>query len=143
MNQETRKSGKFTSRQSLPAASLYGLASSRRGGSRRFHCRSSLLSAHDLLHHCVEARIAAEIIEQWIYFDERNVESSVVVAMLQFVDGVRLIAQCCQNYRESIGRDVLRFCLFPQAGENLLRLVRFSLASIRLAQHGERERIVI
>ena len=42
-----------------------------------------------------------------------------------------------------IGRDVLRFCLFPQAGENLSRLVRFSLASTSLAEHGERERIVI
>ena len=40
----------------------------------------------------VPGQIAAQIVEQWIYFDERNVESGVVVAMLQFVDGARLIA---------------------------------------------------
>jgi hypothetical protein len=34
------------------------------------------------LHERFEARITAEVVEQWIYVDERNVESGVVVAML-------------------------------------------------------------
>ena len=54
--------------------------------------RKALFPAGNLSHERVETRIAAKIVEQWIYFDERNVESGVVVAMLQFVDRVRLIA---------------------------------------------------
>jgi hypothetical protein len=54
--------------------------------------RERLFPAGNLLQQRFEARIAAKWIEQWIYFDERNVESSVVVAALQFIDGVRSLA---------------------------------------------------
>ena len=64
--------------------------------SRRALDRGSLTSfrfwARYFLHKGFEARIAAKIVEKWIYFDERNVESAFVVATLQFIDGLRLIA---------------------------------------------------
>ena len=42
-------------------------------GSRWFHCRSSLFPAGNLLHERFEARIAAEIVEEWISREEEQV----------------------------------------------------------------------
>jgi hypothetical protein len=76
-------------RRDLPSSD-FDMASKRaldRGSSTSFR-----FWARYFLHKGFEARIAAKIVEKWIYFDERNVESGVVVAMLQFIDGVCLIA---------------------------------------------------
>jgi hypothetical protein len=87
----------------LPVGARHGTSPSdwRTGRAQVKHCGASarqrtrpalLFLANNLFHQRLEARIAAKIVEQGIYFDERNVESGVVVVMLQFVDRVRLIA---------------------------------------------------
>ena len=54
--------------------------------------RGLLFSGHDLLHECLEPRIAAQIVQQRTYFDNEQVVClTVAVATVQFVNGMLLV----------------------------------------------------
>ena len=50
------------------------------------------------LHKGFEARIAAKIVEERIHFDDKQVSAcAFAIGTFQFIDGVRFLAQRCQN----------------------------------------------
>src|SRR6266849_4904213 len=63
-------------------------------------CRSRLFSAGDLLHERVETRIAAQIVEHWIYLDSKKVVGlTLCVGTLQLLDGTIFVTQSYLNQR--------------------------------------------
>src|SRR6266567_2122732 len=85
----------------------------------------------------LEARLTAQVVQHWIYFDEDEVSGTLAKRSFQSIHRLFLVAQSNKHEGNSIGGDVARFRLFRQARQNFLRLVPLSASRIRLAEQRE------